>query len=165
MLLALDTATPYLVLGLPRAERAVRYGRRHAEVLWEELESFLLQNQIARADLKGVVVGCGPGSYTGLRIGVSAGLGLGRALGIPVVGVGTLEAVAGDTAIHTTQREACYVRYSREPAQRSLVAELRPQDQKQGRISVDGIPSGRKLVQLGSRALALGKLGAEPLYL
>ncbi|MCL6567888.1 MAG: tRNA (adenosine(37)-N6)-threonylcarbamoyltransferase complex dimerization subunit type 1 TsaB [Meiothermus silvanus] len=74
--LALDTATPYLVLGLNEAERAVRLGRRHAEALWTELEAFLADCRTSLREIEGIAVGQGPGSYTGLRIGVSAGLGL-----------------------------------------------------------------------------------------
>jgi tRNA threonylcarbamoyladenosine biosynthesis protein TsaB len=51
---------------------------------------------LAPGDLAAVVVGVGPAPYTGLRIGLATGRALGLALGIPVWGVGSLEALAAD---------------------------------------------------------------------
>lgn len=111
--LAIDTSTAYLVLGLPHAERTLRLGRRHAEALWPELEAFLEETATKPSSLIGVAVGEGPGSYTGLRVGIAAGLGLGRGLGIPVVGVNTLEGVAcryqgAVTVAHATRNGLAY---------------------------------------------------------
>ncbi|WP_045233518.1 tRNA (adenosine(37)-N6)-threonylcarbamoyltransferase complex dimerization subunit type 1 TsaB [Deinococcus pimensis] len=104
MILAVDTATPSLVLGLlgtgsdgqaVALERSVHVERAHAERLADTLEGLLDEAGRPRVDL--VVVGTGPGSYTGLRVGASHALGLGRAWSAPVVGVPTLEAVAART--------------------------------------------------------------------
>ncbi|WP_425147211.1 tRNA (adenosine(37)-N6)-threonylcarbamoyltransferase complex dimerization subunit type 1 TsaB [Deinococcus sp.] len=97
IVLSLDTATPHLCLGLLAGERrAVRVsevGRAHAERLPAELEALFAEADLPlRADL--IVVGTGPGSYTGLRVGASYALGLGRAWGCRVRGVSTLEALA-----------------------------------------------------------------------
>lgn len=93
--LAIETATPYLALGLigPGTERSLRreVGRTHAEQLPDALDELL--TGVERRQIARLVVGTGPGSYTGVRVGASYGLGLGRALGVPVLGVGTLEAL------------------------------------------------------------------------
>lgn len=175
LVLAIDTATPYLVLGLPQAERALRLERRHAEVLWAELEDFLASNNLSKQALEGIAVGRGPGSYTGLRVGIAAGLGLARGLGIPLVGVDTLAGVAMRysktvSVAHTTRNGLCYAaKYSVQSANvraivnpyRSKLSELEPQ----GLFSLDEPPSGLALVQLGQKALQAGQLGVEALYL
>ncbi|WP_027883414.1 tRNA (adenosine(37)-N6)-threonylcarbamoyltransferase complex dimerization subunit type 1 TsaB [Meiothermus rufus] len=175
LVLALDTATPYLVLGLPQAERAIRLERRHAEVLWRELEAFLQQSGIRRQDLQGIAVGRGPGSYTGLRVGIAAGLGLARGLGLPLVGVDTLAGVAlryqGQlTVAHTTRNGLCYsARYQvegreahlLEPPRRARLEELKAA----GRLVLDQPPSGQALARLGARLLQGGEKALEPLYL
>lgn len=175
LVLALDTATPYLVLGLPHAERAIRLGRRHAEVLWGELEQFLQENGIRRQELEGIAVGQGPGSYTGMRVGIAAGLGLARGLDIPVVGVDTQGAVAlryqGQvTVAHTTRNGLCYsAQYHSEEGKlttlqapcRSKLAELHPR----GLFSLDEPPSGMALARLGAERLKAGHKQIEPLYL
>ncbi len=175
LVLALDTATPYLVLGLPHAERALRLGRRHAEVLWGELEQFLHENGIRRQELEGIAVGQGPGSYTGLRVGIAAGLGLARGLDIPAVGVDTLGAVAlryqGQvTVAHTTRSGLCYsAQYRLEEGKlttlqapsRNKLAELN----RTGLFSLDEPPSGMALARLGAARLKAGHAQIEPLYL
>lgn len=173
-MLALDTATPFLVLGLPEAERAVRLGRRHAEALWPELEAFLADYGVGLSDLEGIAVGRGPGSYTGLRIGVSAGLGLARGLGIPVVGVDTLAGVALRyrglvTVAHTTRNRLAYAAtYDVGEELQELQAPRRielDQLKPKGIFSLDEPPSGQALARLGAQALGAGKRGVEPLYL
>lgn len=76
------------------AEELISLKRGHAEALMPLLES--LGNGISGglAALDRIAVTVGPGSFTGIRVGVSAARGLGLALGIPVVGVSTLAAFA-----------------------------------------------------------------------
>lgn len=175
LVLALDTATSYLVLGLPHAERAIRLGRRHAEVLWGELEAFLHQAGVGLRKLEGIAVGRGPGSYTGLRVGIAAGLGLARGLGVPVTGVETLEATAlryqeRVTVAHTTRNGLCYTASYRiegakletlQAPHRSRLDALQPT----GLLVLDEPPSGRALAHLGIEALQAGRTLVEPLYL
>ncbi|PYE54440.1 tRNA (adenosine(37)-N6)-threonylcarbamoyltransferase complex dimerization subunit type 1 TsaB [Deinococcus yavapaiensis] len=92
MILSIETATPFLVVGLVGQsvadERVERVERAHAERLPAIAEDFL------RRDLDLVVIGTGPGSYTGVRVGASYALGVARARGVTVKGVSTLEAIA-----------------------------------------------------------------------
>ncbi|WP_293914161.1 tRNA (adenosine(37)-N6)-threonylcarbamoyltransferase complex dimerization subunit type 1 TsaB [Deinococcus sp.] len=97
--LAIETATPYLALGLlgPATAHALlrEVGRRHAEQLPDALDELLTGAGAGRHQITRLVVGTGPGSYTGVRVGASFALGLGRALGAKVLGVSTLEALIG----------------------------------------------------------------------
>ncbi|MFC6590917.1 tRNA (adenosine(37)-N6)-threonylcarbamoyltransferase complex dimerization subunit type 1 TsaB [Deinococcus lacus] len=96
--LALDTATPYLTLGLAwrggQLETAERIERAHAERLPGSVAALFEQAGLPLRAGR-LVIGTGPGSYTGVRVGASYALGLGRAWGVPVLGVSTLEALAG----------------------------------------------------------------------
>lgn len=69
-------------------------GYSHAEKLHVFIEEALAQADVAYADLSAIAVSQGPGSYTGLRIGVSAAKGLCFALGIPLIAVDTLSVLA-----------------------------------------------------------------------
>ena len=66
----------------------------HAEKLHVFIEELLLETNVALKDLKAISVSQGPGSYTGLRIGVSSAKGLCYALSIPLIAVDTLEILA-----------------------------------------------------------------------
>jgi tRNA threonylcarbamoyladenosine biosynthesis protein TsaB len=99
VVLAIDTAAPRLQLGLLRADGRVdvlaeAMPTGHAEALFPRLAALLARNGLGYADLTRIVVTTGPGSFTGLRIGLSAARGLGLALGIPVLGVPTLLALS-----------------------------------------------------------------------
>ncbi|MGV1011003.1 MAG: tRNA (adenosine(37)-N6)-threonylcarbamoyltransferase complex dimerization subunit type 1 TsaB [Flavobacterium sp.] len=69
-------------------------GYSHAEKLHLFIEEVLSEAGISLSDLKAIAVSQGPGSYTGLRIGVSAAKGLSYALQIPLIAVDTLESLA-----------------------------------------------------------------------
>lgn len=69
-------------------------GYSHAEKLHVFFEEVLKEAGITFQDLKAVAVSMGPGSYTGLRIGVSAAKGLSYSLGIPLIATDTLEALS-----------------------------------------------------------------------
>ncbi len=69
-------------------------GYSHAEKLHVFIEEIIKESQLDIKDLKAVAVSKGPGSYTGLRIGVSTAKGLCYALGIPLVSVDTLAVLA-----------------------------------------------------------------------
>jgi tRNA threonylcarbamoyladenosine biosynthesis protein TsaB len=69
-------------------------GFSHAEKLHIFIEEALKESKINFEDLSAIAVSQGPGSYTGLRIGVSAAKGLCYALGIPLIAINTLESLA-----------------------------------------------------------------------
>ncbi len=94
IVLALDTATPYLTLALRwqggEVASSREVGRAHAEELPAATRQLFAEADLPfRADL--IVIGTGPGSYTGVRVGASYALGLGRVWTAPVRGVPTLE--------------------------------------------------------------------------
>jgi len=66
----------------------------HAEVLHPFIEALLKEGNISKDKIKAIAVSKGPGSYTGLRIGVSAAKGLSFALNIPLIAVDTLTALS-----------------------------------------------------------------------
>jgi len=85
----LDTAHGGIV-----ASESLPMTRGHAEALMPLLQRVMKSSGLAFADLDRVVVTTGPGSFTGLRVGIAAARGLGLALKVPVVGVSTLSAYA-----------------------------------------------------------------------
>jgi tRNA threonylcarbamoyladenosine biosynthesis protein TsaB len=105
-LLAIDTAGPRLQLALLVGERAETLvedmPQGQAERIFPAIDELLARNDLRYDDLERIVVTTGPGSFTGLRIGLSAARGLGLALGVPVVGVPTLLALSLNTGCDAT---------------------------------------------------------------
>jgi tRNA threonylcarbamoyladenosine biosynthesis protein TsaB len=66
----------------------------HAGRLLPMIDDLLRLNRIDRRDLGLIAVGSGPGSFTGIRIGIATAKGLARATGCPLVGISTLDALA-----------------------------------------------------------------------
>lgn len=97
-LLAIDTAAPRLQLALLRGDSVDvsidEIAQGHAEILFDRIAALLARRATAYADLTRIAVTTGPGSFTGLRIGLSAARGLGLGLAVPVVGVPSLTAVS-----------------------------------------------------------------------
>lgn len=99
MLLAIDTASQVAGIALyaadgVRAEHTWTSRAHHTVDLMPNIVTLLAQEGITTADLTGLAVGLGPGSFTGLRIGLSVAKGLAFAQGLPLVGVPSLYAVA-----------------------------------------------------------------------
>ena len=97
-LLAIETATECCSAALLADDRLLVRSRiaprRHAELLLPMCEELLAEAGLRRRDLDVVAVGCGPGAFTGVRLAVSAAQGIALALGIPVVPVSSLAALA-----------------------------------------------------------------------
>ncbi len=126
VILAIDTATPAVTAGVVRrgessvdvlAERVTVDARAHAEQLTPNVVAALADAGFTVDDLDAVVVGCGPGPFTGLRVGMATAAAYAHALGIPVHGVCSLDAIGVDTtgdALVVTdarRREVYWARY------------------------------------------------------
>nr|WP_255426260.1 tRNA (adenosine(37)-N6)-threonylcarbamoyltransferase complex dimerization subunit type 1 TsaB [Pseudonocardia sp. C8] len=101
MVLALDTATTVVTAGLvdlgarpvTLAARA-HDGRRHGELLMPAVRALCTEAGLGLRDVDAIVVGAGPGPFTGLRVGIASAAALGHALGVPVHGVCSHDAMA-----------------------------------------------------------------------
>lgn len=97
-LLALETSTPYLSIAIGRGhevfERHILAHQQHAEMAIDTLDALLDEAKLKLGDLDGIVYGQGPGAFTGVRIACGMAQGLALARGLPVLGVGSLIAVA-----------------------------------------------------------------------
>jgi tRNA threonylcarbamoyl adenosine modification protein YeaZ len=105
VILAIDTATPAITAAIVSldgvevlAERVTIDARAHAEQLTPNVLGALADAGRSVNDLGAVVVGCGPGPFTGLRVGMASAAAYGHALGIPVYGVCSLDAIGIETA-------------------------------------------------------------------
>lgn len=101
LVLAIDTSTPDLIVGIVEsdnkttlAQRIIEDTREHNEQLTPMVQEALAAANKTFADLSAIVVGCGPGPFTGLRVGMVSAAAFGDALGIPVHGVCSLDAIA-----------------------------------------------------------------------
>jgi tRNA threonylcarbamoyl adenosine modification protein YeaZ len=125
LLLGLDTATPAVTVALhdggqPLAQLVTVDAHRHAELLAPAIAKVVADAGASQHDLTGIAVGVGPGPYTGLRVGLVTARVLGAALGIPVYGLCTLDAIAADVdadgedflvATDARRRELYWARY------------------------------------------------------
>lgn len=98
-ILYIETATDVCSVALSRGAEVIGLkeeagGNNHAKHLLPFVDEVLKQSGCTVSDLNGVAVSVGPGSYTGLRIGVSTAKGIAYTAGIPVMAVGTLESIA-----------------------------------------------------------------------
>lgn len=99
-ILVFDTATTLAVVGLGRrdgrllAEATWRAGYRHGEELLARIDGVLAEAGVRLEGLGAIVVGTGPGAFTGLRVGLATAKGLAHGLGIPLVGIPTGLALA-----------------------------------------------------------------------
>ena len=80
--------------GIVKDIREERNGLNHARLLTKFVNELLTANHLKAADLSAVAVSEGPGSYTGLRIGVSAAKGICYAVGLPLIAISPLQAMA-----------------------------------------------------------------------
>jgi len=125
--LAIDTATRAVIAAVLRrgedvgvevlAQRVTVDAHAHAEQLTPNIVAAVADAGLTMAGIDAVVVGCGPGPFTGLRIGMATAAAFGHALGIPVHGVCSLDAIGGQTAgevlvvTDARRREVYWARY------------------------------------------------------
>lgn len=122
--LAIDTSTPAVVAGVLDRDTGAVLGMRivvdahaHAELLTPNVVAAVADAGLTMTDLGAVVVGCGPGPFTGLRVGMATAAAYGHALDIGVHGVCSLDGIgvlsAGEVLVITDarRREVYWARY------------------------------------------------------
>jgi tRNA threonylcarbamoyl adenosine modification protein YeaZ len=150
LILAVDTATPAVTAGLVELEPAddgstaprittiiskvTVDARAHNEVLTPQIVACLAESGRSRSEIDAVVTGIGPGPFTGLRVGMATAAAFGDALGIPVYGVCSLDAIAADTE--------SYVRDHTEPVELLVVTDARRREVYWARYRAEGRVEG-----------------------
>lgn len=125
--LVIDTATPAVTAAVVAFDGAggpsvlgqcvIVDARAHAERLTPNVVTAVGAAELTMANLDGVVVGCGPGPFTGLRVGMATAAAYGHALGVPVYGVCSLDGIGvqttGEVLVVTDarRREVYWARY------------------------------------------------------
>ncbi|WP_247997211.1 tRNA (adenosine(37)-N6)-threonylcarbamoyltransferase complex dimerization subunit type 1 TsaB [Brucella tritici] len=103
-ILALDTAASWCSVAVYNSDGDIvladvseNIGKGHAEVLMDYVERAAREAKLSLRDMDRVAVNIGPGSFTGVRIGVSAARGFALALDVPAIGITAFEALAAET--------------------------------------------------------------------
>ena len=117
--LAFDTATSVAAAALVRDGEVLGERASRAVRVLADADDLLREAGKDRSELEAIVVGVGPGSFTGLRLGIAAARGLAFALDLPVAGVSTLDALAagapGALPIIDAGRREVFTRVKDEP--------------------------------------------------
>ena len=104
----MDTATPAVTAGVvevgpdtvvTRSVRVTHDARKHGELLLPGALAACAEAGTALPDVEAIVVGTGPGPFTGLRVGMVTAAALGDGLGVPVHGVCSLDAIAAEAVV------------------------------------------------------------------
>ncbi|BAC72684.1 tRNA (adenosine(37)-N6)-threonylcarbamoyltransferase complex dimerization subunit type 1 TsaB [Streptomyces avermitilis] len=183
LLLALDTATPAVTVALHDGTSVVASSsqvdaRRHGELLLPAVDRVLAEAGTRLDAVTGIVVGVGPGPYTGLRVGLMTADTFGLALGVPVHGLCTLDGLAYASgldepfvvATDARRKEVYWARYDNARTRVTEPAVDRPGDlDLRGLPAVgagallypDAFPDAREPEHLSAAALA--SLAAEKL--
>ena len=113
LVLAFDTATDRATSALVDDGEVLGERVSRASTLLEDVDALLRQAGAHPRDLGALALGTGPGSFTGIRIGLAAARGLALALGVPAAGVSTLDALAagapGSTPVIDAKRREVFV--------------------------------------------------------
>lgn len=185
MILVLDTATRTPIVGLARPEgslvgqRQWQSHHRHGEELLQRIDQLLAEAGVARGALSGVVVGTGPGSFTGLRIGLATAKTIAYSLDIRLVGISSTLAVAAATTadgeVSVTLPAGASDRYVHcirvtdgVPVEIKAPALVAGMDVDAGQVAVDIDGAPEPALNAGTHAVqrmaaALAKLGARRL--
>jgi tRNA threonylcarbamoyladenosine biosynthesis protein TsaB len=173
-ILAIDTALQRAVVALGDldgtllAEDAWAAGHRHGEELLPRTRALLARAGIALADLRGIVVGTGPGAFTGLRVGIATAKALAHGLGVPIAGVSTA------AALLAAEPGARAILLPAGPSDRVLVLDGEARLLPAGSEPEEGLDDGLVAVDLAGRAppeaaargeLAVAALGASMIRL
>jgi tRNA threonylcarbamoyl adenosine modification protein YeaZ len=180
--LAIDTATAAVITGVVRrrgdgqidtlAECITDGAHAHAEQLTPNVLAAVRDAGLTLEQVDAVVVGCGPGPFTGLRVGMATAAAYGHALGVPVHGVCSLDAIGGSTTgevlvvTDARRREVYWARY-RDGSRIEGPSVSAAADVDTGGVgAVAGSPAQRALFDLPSvppeRPSAAGLVAAVP---
>lgn len=112
--LVIDTSTATLCLaimegGICVVESSEHVERRHSDRLLPAIEALLAEAQLTLQHVQHIAVGQGPGSYTGVRIGVTAAKTLAWTLGVPLSGISSLEALAYGARLEAEQAKRVWI--------------------------------------------------------
>ena len=111
LLLCIETSTTNCSISISENGKCIALkednnaGYSHSESLHIFIEELLAEQKLSLDNLDGIAVSKGPGSYTGLRIGVSTAKGLCYALDIPLIAINTLDSLAAEVISKTS----CYI--------------------------------------------------------
>ena len=111
LILSIETATPVCSVALHeegkiKALQELHIEKSHATQLTQVIEDILKKANYSFQGLKAIAISKGPGSYTGLRIGLSTAKGLCFALGIPLISIGTLESMTQKMIAYNSRKNA-----------------------------------------------------------
>lgn len=161
--LAIDTALQRAVIavgdldGQVLGQDAWVAGHRHGEELLPRIRVLLQRAGVDPAGLRGIVVGTGPGAFTGLRVGIATAKALAHGLGVPIAGVSTaaalLDAAAAGRALLLPAGPSDRV-LVRDGEAALLPAGQEPPDDPDGPDGPDGLGGGLVAVDLPGRAPA-----------
>jgi len=145
--LAFDTATDVVSVavgrnGEPRAAVQLAAGREHAERLAPAIAEVCNDAGVSLDRFAAIAVGIGPGRFTGLRVGVTTAKVMAQALGIPVVGIGSLDLIA--YPLHHARREVVAIVDARR--KEVFWARYRPVPGGLARVTEDAVDSPRDVV-------------------
>jgi tRNA threonylcarbamoyladenosine biosynthesis protein TsaB len=171
-ILAIDTATEALAVGLQADGRVheinLTAGRTHSQRLQHALDELMTAAGIHPAELGAVVCGIGPGSFAGVRIGVSFCKGLSLALDLPLIAVSSLDALAMGALAEVQDGEcvlacidarmgevywACYQRKADDLQRMAGPGICAPEQVSMPPAGCIGVGSGFALPELTARAL------------
>ena len=98
-ILGIDTSSKFLSIAVSEDKNIIKeesylLDRQHSSQLVPKIKELLKKSRLSIKKIDGFVIGIGPGSFTGLRIGVSTVKGFGIALGKPCIGVASIDAIA-----------------------------------------------------------------------
>lgn len=113
LILNIDTATEDAVVSISKNEIVLDFAvntnqKDHASFLQPAIKNLLQKNNLSINQLNAVAVTAGPGSYTGLRVGMASAKGLCYALNIPLIAINTLDAMALSSIKINKERNALY---------------------------------------------------------
>jgi tRNA threonylcarbamoyl adenosine modification protein YeaZ len=189
LLLALDTATPAVTVALydTDGDRVLAASdqtdaRRHGELLLPSVDCVLREASCSLQDVDRVIVGVGPGPYTGLRVGLATAEAFGAALSVPVLGLCTLDGIAYASGLEAPfvvatdarRKEVYWARYADARTRVGDPAVDRPGDLPDEVVEMPAVGAGARLYEgtfkslrtdlpLDQSAAAMACLAAEKL--